>query len=139
LLIDVESGTLYDVSSGTTNLGVMDAYDVKYLTTPTFTQNANEDWVVENYLGEEIRAMTQDEIVTYGSGIESCASSTDRISYNLIMILFAVGLFSICICMIYKGWNDGNITMYHFLVSFIALIVGVIFWQLSGQNLGSAC
>jgi hypothetical protein len=64
LLIDVESGVLYDVSSGTTNLGVMDAYEIKYLSTPYTDIISNEYWFV-NYLEEPIRLMTEDEIYNY--------------------------------------------------------------------------
>jgi len=60
LLMDAQTGELYDTSSGTLSLGVMDAYEIKYLTTPYYELQGG-DWWLENYLGEDIRELTNDE------------------------------------------------------------------------------
>jgi hypothetical protein len=48
-LIDVSSGSLYSCASGSVNLGVLDAYDVRYFTEPVITHPT-----FYNYLGEDL-------------------------------------------------------------------------------------
>ena len=211
LLMDVETGDLYDLSSGSTNLGIMDAYDVKYLSTPTLILTEGSGLTKKNYLNETIETGSNDinisskesqanqtlyhiassingtaslvltgvdcerlEGITYtpnggasSSPSYTCTSSTlnianvqinpsatsnelllsyggidacdplARTGFNMIMLFFALALIGVCIFLVYRGWQDGELTMYQILVAFIALIVGIIMWQLAGQNLGA--
>jgi hypothetical protein len=54
LTMDAQTGELYDTSSGTLSLGVMDAYEIKYLTTPTLKLWEDYGLYKYNYLDEYI-------------------------------------------------------------------------------------
>lgn len=67
-----------------------------------------------------------------------CDSNT-RMSFGLIMLFFALSIVSIVIYIGYQGIYGDGITLNQVLIGAIVVIVGVIFWQTSGQNLGTYC
>jgi hypothetical protein len=115
-LIDTRSGTVYDCLLGSFNYGVMNAYDVVYLTEPTFSYSTTYDsWVAYNYLGEEISFLTDEEASQAGldGSIEpGCRTMVDSVSgwialIGLIGTVFFLGL-AVTAVMGYASFKNGN-------------------------------
>jgi hypothetical protein len=126
-LIDVDSKVIYDTSSGSLDLGVLDAYDVRYYTEPILTQGDGVT-IYRNYLGEYLYQIAD------GTGLGATCDTTTLMGYNLILVFSAVAIF---VFVGYKVYEDGfeNVDLTQILLLGVGVIVAVILFQASADNL----
>jgi len=75
-------------------------------------------------------------VVTPPAPAQECTASTNA-SFRLIMIF--AGLMIILVVGLFV-WRQGmEITLGQIIILAVTLILGVVFWQAAGQNLGSVC
>jgi hypothetical protein len=132
LLIDAQTGELYDTSSGSLSLGVMDAYEIKYLTTPTINLEGST-WYWENYLGENIRTATQNEINAYSTDHPVSAGNDNGFAktvLNIMVGLFSMGVAFIGLFALKYFWDEGELTPMVLVTVFLLTLLGIVFIQI---------
>lgn len=131
-LIDTSNGNL--ISNGSSI--VLNAYDVRSLTT-IYTSQINGVGYFNNYLGEPIRQMSEEEHDQYFPNSLGCDSNYFAGS-NLILILSALALVSFTFFFMFKdgfqGVDAGKLVMLAIVILVcLALFIG------SAQNLTGYC
>jgi hypothetical protein len=126
-LMDTSNGNLFSCASGSVNIGVLDAYDVRYYTEPILTQGDGVT-IYRNYLGEYLYQIAD------GTGLGATCDTTTLMGYNLILIFSAVAIF---VFVGYKVYEDGfeNVDLTQILLLGVGVIVAVILFQASADNL----
>lgn len=91
-LIDVETGTIYKANNSIMQLGVIDSYDIKYLTTP-YVNLSESSAILTNYLGEQI---TTTALINVSDTTTTSTSITKHIAsaYNLTANKISVSVTS---------------------------------------------
>jgi hypothetical protein len=122
-LIDVSSGSLYSCASGSVNLGVLDAYDVRYYTEPRIVTDSVNAYYA-NYLNEIIRPLYSYEL----TGDDSVEIGNNSIIAQFLVGIAMFGLIFLVIgaSAVYTIWNGGDledINLRALIVTLVSIIL----------------
>jgi len=122
--------------------------DCSSLTKITYTPNGGTSTVYER--GNARNLCSNNQILLESVIINPSSSSNKvelefgcsvftRTGYMLVMLLSSLALLVIVLVFVYKKYRDGDVTIADFIILFIIIIVCLILWTASGQNLGGSC
>jgi hypothetical protein len=95
--------------------------------------SCNNNVVTINSVTIETASNSNEFLIEYG------CNSIQRAGYLIVMIFASLILVLFCSYFVWKSYQEGEINIGTLIMFFITIIVSLVLWTASGQNLGNSC